>query len=568
MRFVVRRTVGMALVTLLVSSCWSGTAEPTQGGQRGQGIKGGKQRAQKGRGAKAAPVAEPVKPKGPAPTGPNVLILVWDTVRADHLSAYGYKLDTTPRLKELAAEGVRYDRAISPAMWTLPSHSAMFTGLPESAHGATADHKWLDARFPTMAESFSDYGYDTYLFSANPYLQDHTNLGQGFDKREYPWDTKWKRAAAAATRAKLLPDDASTELSPKYVQGDFSSGRPNDKVKDAGPVSAAALLAWVDGRPDGTRPWLAVVNYMEAHAPRIPSLESRQALFDEAQITRQKQVDQSYGLLLAYTTGRREFSDADLATIGQVYDASLRDLDKATGALMDSLRSRGILDDTIVVITSDHGEHLGEHHLLDHKYSVYNALVHVPLIIRYPAGLKPGVVTQTVSNLGIWGTVAQLSGAPMPPAGTLSESLVDPSKLSGKAFSELVAATPMALDRMTKAGEQFEWGPFLRTYEAAQDVGHKCIVSHDKDGGDEQRKLFDLRADPGELHDLAAAKAPAAYALCGDITTWRATFPAYDKATAEAAPHTTSPELTERLRALGYLDEGTPAPADAAGGAQ
>ena len=551
MRTLYRRTLGLAVVSLLAASCWSGNEEPTEVAQRL------KRRAQ---GGKAAAAARPVKPKGPAPTGPNVLILVWDTVRADHLSAYGYGLDTSPNLKAFAKEGVLYERAISPAMWTLPSHSAMFTGLPESANGATADHKWLDDKFPTMAESFSDYGYDTYLFSANPYLQDHTNLGQGFDAREYPWDPKWKRKAAANTRAKLIADDASTELSPAYVEGEFSSGRPNDKVKEAGPVSAEALLTWVDGRAEAARPWFAVINYMEAHAPRIPSIESRSALFDVAAIAQQKKVDESYGRLLAYTTHVREYTDAELATIAQVYDASLRDLDQATGALFDTLRQKGVLDNTIVVITADHGEHLGENHLLDHKYSVYNALVHVPLVIRYPARLKPGVVTQVVSNLGIWGTVADLAGAPPPPAGTLSPSLVDPSKLMPEAFSELVAATPMALGRMAKAGEQFEWGPFLRTYAAVQDNTHKCIISHAKDGTDEQRKLFDLVADPLEARDLPAGKAKEAAALCDRIVPWRATFTAYDPATGEKPPARASdPELAARLQALGYLDEGTAA---------
>jgi arylsulfatase A-like enzyme len=562
MRPVSRRTLGLAVVTLLASSCWSGSEEPTEVAQR---PKAGKRAPGAGKGGKAA-TARPVKPKGPAPTGPNVLILVWDTVRADHLSAYGYGLDTSPNLKAFAKEGVLYERAISPAMWTLPSHSAMFTGLPESANGATADHKWLDEKFPTMAESFSDYGYDTYLFSANPYLQDHTNVGQGFDAREYPWDAKWKRKAAANTRAKLIADDASTELSPAYVEGEFSSGRPNDKVKEAGPVSAEALLAWVDGRAEAARPWFAVINYMEAHAPRIPSIESRSALFDVAAIAQQKKVDESYGRLLAYTTNVREYTDAELATIGQVYDASLRDLDKATGALFDTLRERGVLDNTIVVVTSDHGEHLGEHHLLDHKYSVYNALVHVPLVIRYPARLKPAVVTQVVSNLGIWGTVAELAGAPPPPEGTLSPSLVDPSKVKPIAFSELVAATPMALGRMAKAGEQFEWGPFLRTYAAVQDNAHKCIISHAKGGGDEQRKLFDLIADPLEATDLPAAKAKDAAALCDEIATWRTTFKAYDPSTGEKPPPRASdPELAARLQALGYLDEGVKpedAPAD------
>ena len=119
-------------------------------------------------------------PTAPAEDAPNVLIVVWDTVRADRLGCYGYELPTTPYLDALAEDSLLFERAVSPGMWTLPSHASLFTGLPVSAHGVSSKHKWLDHRFETLAEVFQSTGYGTYLFSANPHMSRDANLTQGF----------------------------------------------------------------------------------------------------------------------------------------------------------------------------------------------------------------------------------------------------------------------------------------------------------------------------------------------------------------------------------------------------
>lgn len=493
-------------------------------------------------------------PTAPAPVadGPNVLLIVWDTTRADHLTPYGYGRDTTPRLQAFAEQAVVYERAVSPGMWTLPSHASLFTGLPVSSHGTNAHHKWLDGRFVTMAESLKSQGYGTYLFSANPYLGDHTNLGQGFDVREFPWSPAWKRKARKATLGKLLPDDASNSLAPLWKQTTYPSGRSNDKVKDAGPVTVEALEAWLDTREDEGS-FFAVLNLMEAHIPRIPSLASRRALFDEADVERQLALDQAFPFLLAYSVGLHEYDTEQVATIAQTYDAALRDLDEATGQLFDALEARGILDDTIVVLTADHGEHLGEQHKIGHKYSVYNPLVRVPLLIRYPAKLKPGRVDRVVSTLDIWGTVAELAGLELPES-TGSTSLLE-AKGTTPAVSELVHATPQALQRLEKVHPGLEWEPWLRTYTAIETADAKCIERNDG-----TRQLFAMPADPLETTDLAAEDPARTAATCAQIASWRSGVTPYDPALAseDDAPDEMKGELKARLEALGYIDAGAP----------
>lgn len=494
------------------------------------------------------PAAPPEK--GQAPEGaPNVLLVIWDTVRADRLSAYGYHRPTTPALEAFAKQGVVYERAVSPGMWTLPSHSSMFTGLPVSAHGANAEHKWLDNRFTTMAEWLGQHGYDTYLFSANPYLGDHTNVGQGFDVREHPWTKRWKKQSLAATMGKILPDDASNFLAPKWKQSIYKTGRSNDKTKDAGSVAGKALKAFIEERKEQDRPWFATLNYMEAHVPRIPSIESRKALFDDARIQQQLTLDQSYGFLLAYTLRKYEFTDEEVSIISDTYDATLRDLDTATAELFALLDARGELDNTIVIITADHGEHLGEHHRIGHKYSVYNPLVRVPLVIRYPKGLSPDRVSKVVSNLSIFATVTDLAGLGMP-EGTSSVSLTNLDNHTGVAFSELVAATPQALHRIGKVHKDLDRAPWMRTYASVETTDAKCI-----DRSDGHRELYAMPDDALETTNLEPAESERAAQTCGLIGAWRGTFPAYDKASAEAIPDLdeADDELKQRLEMLGYV---------------
>lgn len=507
------------------------------------------------RGEAAAYVPDPARP---VPQGkPNVLLIVWDTVRADHLTPYGYARDTTPELAKLAAEGRVWTRAVSPGMWTVPSHASLFTGLPESAHGTTAAHQWLDDRFPTLAESLSDAGWATYLFAANPHVGDHVNLGQGFERREAPDDAAWRKKATAATTSKLLPSDASNTMGPAYKPGKYAAGRDGDRTKDAGPVAAEAMFSWLDGRPDDGRPFFATLNYMEAHVPRVPSMAARQALFSEAEIAEQLAFDQSYGNLLAYTVGLMEFTPTQQGWIRDVYDASLRDLDASLVPLLDGLRARGVLDDTVVIVTADHGEHLGEHHLADHKFSVYNDLIRVPLVIRYPKGVPAGVENAPVSTLDVFATVAALTDTGLPDA-TLSRSLLTP-RADAAVFAELVAPTTLVFDRMRKVHPDFDSAPYEHVYASVEDEGWKCIAR-----GDGRRSLFELASDPGEQRDLASAQPERAASLCAQIDQWRTTFAPYQ---GDGTAPTTTMTKAERCRLvqLGYAAED---PNDPCGGAR
>lgn len=322
---------------------------------------------------------------GPADgAAPNILLIVLDTVRRANLGLYGYARETTPSLARRAREGVLFDRAIVAAPWTLPSHASLFTGLSAGQLGTD----WrvpLGAGPRTLAEVLRDHGYLTGGFVANLlYTSWESGLRRGFahydDYRVTPSLVLLHSALGRTGIMAKAYDDHSPRgllralrtlnLRPSRVPGDVVPSA--DRVTDA-------VLAWQS--TTGTRPFFAFVNYFDAHGPyRAP----------------------------APWAGR--FGGASPQPVDR-YDAAIAWLDHEVGRLLDSLQRRGVLDRTIVVITSDHGEQFGEHQLKGHANSLYLPLLEVPLLVRYPAAVPSAVrVTALVSLRDVAATVLELSG--------------------------------------------------------------------------------------------------------------------------------------------------------------
>jgi arylsulfatase A-like enzyme len=484
-------------------------------------------------------------------TGPNVVFVVWDTVRADRMSCYGYETPTTPHLDRFAESAALYENAVSPAMWTLPAHASMFTGLPISAHGTTSEHLWLDDSFDCLAEIFQRAGYGTYFFSANPHVSKERNFTQGFDQAEYPADDQWKNRIQNLVLERLLPKDQSTKLFQNInrarTAGPDRMKRRLGTSKDAGPVIAEALEHWLDGR-NTNRPFFAFLNYMEAHYPRLPSPAARKQAVPENRIENTYALDQSFPRMLGYMFGYEKFTEEELLSINDVYNASLVDLDSATHALFEMLRKRGILDNTIVVLTSDHGENLGDHGLMEHRYCLYDSLIRVPLLLRYPPRLSPRRVKSTVSTLDIYRTVLDLAGLKPIADPYHSKSLLrDESQLSDRwgVMSELLKPDHGRLKRFAEDHPDFDQTKWLKTYRSIERTPHKLILS-----SDENHELFDVVNDPGETKDLFSELPEVALQLEAALQEWVGSFDHY-KPDKSSRPEL-SKETIEQLRNLGY----------------
>ncbi|MFH1144131.1 MAG: sulfatase [Candidatus Eisenbacteria bacterium] len=471
---------------------------------------------------------------------PNILWILWDTVRADHLSLYGYERSTTPFLDTWAHDARVYDDCLSAANYTVPSHASFFTGLLTSQHGASNDHLYLDEDLTTIAELLSGAGYQTFLYSANPNISAEENFDQGFLTVEHPWSEKHLRSAMEILRDKVQPEDHSSGLPEKIRQGRVGKW----DIKASGQLAEQALRDWLRLRRPA-QPYFAFLNYMEAHRPYIPPREYRARLMTPSQVALSYQIDRSWASQWSYTFGRADYSDEEIAVTAATYDAALAELDDLLRSLLTSLEADGQLENTIVVVTSDHGEHLGDHHMLGHQHSLYNALIHVPLVIRYPQRIAPGREPGPVMNYDLFPTLLELAGVEPPDAGGGAVSLLAPLAERRRISEGLgVFRDPFAaVQQMHPDWDPRPWDRELRALIEGRD---KFIWS--SNGGHE---LYDYRDDPREERDRAAGEtdvvARLAQTLDGAIAALERRAP------ADAAPEM-PPAHRERLRSLGYID--------------
>jgi arylsulfatase A-like enzyme len=478
------------------------------------------------------------------PRPPNVLWIVWDTVRADRLGLYGHGRDTTPNLDRWAAGGRVFERCLSVAGYTLPAHASMFTGLLPSEHCAHNDHARLDDAYVTIAELLQGAGYRTYLYSANPHISADGNFDQGFDVAEHPWSPRFRERAERLVRDKLLAEDASSELGAQFEREARGEGPLSHwNIKAAGELAQEGLLSWL-GVASG-RPWFAFLNYMEAHRPLVPARGFRERMMSPEEVGRSFAVDRGWLSTWEYTFRLRDYTDEELALTGATYDAALAELDTLFGRLIAALEEGGWLDDTVVVLTSDHGEHLGEQHMLDHQYSLYQPLLHVPLVLHFPARVSAGREERPVASFDLFPTLLELTGV-APPTGLRSQAaslLHPPTARPRMAEDPAPARVPITMVRQAHA----DWNPepWERRLRALIEEPHKLIV-----GSDGRRELYDLAADPLEQRDLVAERPEVASRLERALESRAATL-----ATGEVgpAPPELTPEQIERLKALGYL---------------
>jgi arylsulfatase A-like enzyme len=441
---------------------------------------------------------------------PNIVLVVIDTARADRFSFDGYARQTSPEIAALGSEGAIYEQAVTPAPWTLPAHASLFTGLLPSSHGADSGHLHLDEEFRTLAESLHDAGYRTLAYVANPWAGRQYGLDQGFDTYEEFWrKTRGEREDAGAA-----------EL--------------NGKVE--------RFLAWrQDNRAALDQPFFIFINYLEPHLPYNPPEPWRSRFLspgsDRAAIERLRQF--KHPDEVKYVLGLGGLQAGDLSVLSDLYDGEISYIDGKIGNLAGFLRARGLLDRTVLVITSDHGEAIGDHGFLDHKMNVFQELLRIPLVVRYPPAVEPGQrIAEPVMLQDLYPTLLGLAGAPVDDArhrGGRRESLVlpgirglrregarsvpgggaeAPADLAPALVSEF--ARPIQFLEIIK--ERFPevriepWERALVAYRSGSEKLHWA--------SDGRHRLYDLTRDPGETTDLAAEHPERVKALAAQVESW------------------------------------------------
>jgi arylsulfatase A-like enzyme len=435
----------------------------------------------------------------PAPThARNVLLIVWDTVRPGNLGLYGYRRATTPSLELLAKRGVRFDQAFATAPWTLPSHASLFTG--HWPHELKAD--WLsplDEERPTLAEHLGARGYDTGGFVANlDYCSRETGLSRGFAHYEdYPLSLSdtFTRYVGLVSRLDLLtPASVLNRLLSVNGRPAYDlTPRSKEHAKDAAAVNRA-FFGWLSWQRPRKRPFFAFLNYNDAHAPYEVPDQSIPAFGLRPESYLDRLILKSWDSL-----DKLQVSQAHVQMAIDVYDDSIHYLDRQLGLLLKELNERELLDNTLVIVASDHGEHLGDHRLFSHGCSLYRQLVGVPLLIIDHSIVPEGrVVAEPVTLRDIPATVVDLlglrDGSPFP--GQSLARFWDPSKTAASRGAEPLLMEAEKPPGFTNQGrEPLARGPM------------KALVAegmHYIRRGDGVEELYSLSTDPDETTSVAA----------------------------------------------------------------
>ncbi len=307
------------------------------------------------------------------PDARNALLIVLDTVRSQSLGLYGYDRPTTPRLEGFAENAVRFERAYSTSPWTLPSHASMFTGrYPNELFNSWWEA--FDDTYPTLAEALGEHGYETAGFVANTVFCSYVHgMDRGFTHFEDFRVSPEQTLMSSFLGRTMTKDNLRRAFKDYEIFGRKKASMVNQEI-----------LNWLQGR-DRTRPFFAFLNYFDAHAPYLPPVEF--ALQFSPKVSR------------GYFLPEEDWSEASIKELNDAYDGSIAYLDHQVGLLLDELQDQGVLDDTLVIITSDHGEHFGEHGLMGHANSLYLPLLHVPLVLSFPGHVPSGAVVHAPVSL-------------------------------------------------------------------------------------------------------------------------------------------------------------------------
>jgi len=439
--------------------------------------------------------------------GPNVILIMVDTLRADHLSCYGYDAIRTPAIDALAAEGTRFAHAYSQASWTRPSVATILTSLYPSAHKAIHKTDILPDAVTTLPEVLQAAGYRTIGFANNINVAPPFNFQQGFD--DYVFLEPEFFFGATESAAQLTLYNQLRLIRERYlsrVKRVESYYQPAEVVTDRG-------LAWV-AEHGAAAPFFMFLHYMDPHDPYFTHPWNGEALARVANPN----------------------PDASLAARYRgAYDGEIVYLDAQLARLVAGLKARGVYDDTMIVLTADHGEEFYEHGGWWHGQTLYDEQLTVPLIVKAARGGPAGVVNDVmVASLDIAPTIIAAAAVPAPEA------------MVGRPLS-LAAGAPAPRDHAF-AESDLE-GNVLQAYRSA---GWKVIQANPGNPrGLPTRQLFETVADPREQHDLAASRQQEVATLSAHLATVQSRALAAAVGGSQAAIDSAT---EERLRALGYVN--------------
>ncbi len=452
-----------------------------------------------------ADAAPPLPALDPSRPQRNVVLISLDSLRADHVGAYGYERDTSPSFDRFAREGVLFRNAISTSSWTLPTHLTMFTGRSQLAHGVVEDTRVLSPAIPTLGEIFHAAGYATAGFVSGPYLAGHYGYARGMDAYA-DLSAGWGKGAEA--RAAVL----------------------SPAINEKG-------LAWLD--EPHTQPFFLFLHYFDIHYDYVPP-----APYD-------KMFDPDYTGTMdgRFFIERKDVNPKmparDLEHILALYDGEIRFTDDHVGRVLDRLREKNLLDSTVVMIVADHGDEFFEHGNKGHHRTVYDEVLHVPMAIRLPGGEHAGEkIDAQTSLIDVFPTLLAAAGIQRP-------AEAEGQNLLAWIAGERPAREAIYSDFYDKRGFNLQ---VARRTPDAKTIQHFNRITHPKRGALE---YYDLADDPRERDDRADQKPAEARSSVQSMTGWLDEQWLSHRRTEARAGGESSIEIDEetkkRLESLGYV---------------
>jgi arylsulfatase A-like enzyme len=476
--------------------------------------------------------------------------LILDTLRARNVSSYGYPILTTPHLDAFARQSLLFRRAFSAATWTVPSHASLLSGLYISQHRIESinGNRRFNAEIVTLPEALRSHGYRTAAFSQNLLFSPQNHLDQGFDEF---YSVEELLSSHRMTRLiQRLSGDSPRQvrLVARYLRKMIAPRLLLDN-----------MLAWIKTW-DRKTPFFLFANVLSPHFPWtlppgfLPHGEGFKLkyLLNYDFLTLKKQWE--------FNSGKRQVTDAHRRVWHTLYDAAIRHVDSEIGRFIERLRQSPGWEETIFIVTSDHGEMMGDYRgIVGHVLSLHDNLIHVPLIIRHPDYLPGLTVEGVVQTLDLYPSLLEWArvpaeGVPSPQLQRppLSKAISAANDPSGYAFAEEDYTDSYdIIGKLLQVNPAADPNQYPRQQIAVRSASHKYIWYNDRPG-----ELFDIGSDPLEEHNLIdggnSTVQPVVHELQGALETWRANLKLFPPQQVDGNG-VIDPVMLEHLRALGYM---------------
>lgn len=465
---------------------------------------------------------------------PNIILISLDTVRADHLSCYGYNKPTTPNIDKLAEDGVLFKHAYSTAVWTPPAHASMLTGLYPSEHGVV-DQNRLDPSIPTIAEILLANGYHTAGFVNNSQVGELVGLHKGHETFVEVW--RGAQAKSFAERAIRYAGRKALDII---------------GLKDHGArLTNHLAIKWLEEVKKDDKPFYLFLHYIDAHNPLKAPIPYHKKFLDKRL---EKEIDKKKVSLMAdnplrYYTQDIRLTEYENEYLIALYDGEIAYLDSKVGEIVSYLKQNNLYDNSILILTADHGEHFGEHGHYSHVASLYQPIIHIPMIIKRAEGFKKGITSEKSSQLvDLLPTI--LGFIRVEPKDTLFSGIdlfSEESSLSERCLiSEWEGRVPyfILLDlNCDKSDKRVQ--PFTNKMFSIIKGNYKYIIS-----SSDAEELFDIASDDREQNNLIQVKSSIHKLLKTHFQEWKNKL-------KQRAPYTNSYEIDEEtkrnLQGLGYM---------------